>query len=67
MPVLIVNVVILTYAAMILTGREVPNHLETLTVAVVAFYFGGKAVASGVRNGEQKFADLTRISKGEDR
>jgi hypothetical protein len=63
MPVLIVNVVLLTYAALVLQDRQIPDHLSTLVVAVVAFYFGGKAVSQGTLNGEKKYTELTRISR----
>ena len=65
MPVVIVNVVLLTYAALILQSIEVPKHLETLSAVVVAFYFGGKAVSQGTMNGERKFQTLSDIAKQE--
>jgi hypothetical protein len=50
-PALIVAVVLGVYAYLVTQSLPVPDHLEVLVVAVVSFYFGGKATTVGRHNG----------------
>jgi len=58
-PILIVTVLLALYAVQTITDIPSSQHLETMTAMVVAFYFGGKTVASSAESVRSTAAAIT--------